>query len=116
MEHYSHFPQHTDALFKELTGAVKLDCRSADDWQVEREQAAAMLKQHTDELRGLMSQMRSFNHQTPVETVMQVQARNEALRWLIQATEREIQRLDKAYREAAQREQFLRDQAALTGV
>lgn len=116
MDHYAHFPQQPENLLVELTEVLSLDCRSAQDWLVLREQARATLQQHTEELRQLMSQMRAFNHQTSVEIVMQVQARSEALRWLTQAIEREIQQLDKAYREAAQREQFLRDQVALTAV
>ena len=95
---------------------LSLGCTTAQEWKVAREQACAILQQHTEELRQLMAQMRTFTHQTSVETVMRVQARSEALRWLTQAIEREVQRLDKAYREAAQREQFLQDQVKLTAV
>lgn len=96
--------------------AIAPDCHTAAEWIKQKEQACAMLQQHTEDLRLLMAQMRLFNHLTPVEEVMQGQARSEALRRLIKVIERELQQLDKAYREAAQRELLRREMAQLTAV
>ena len=88
--------------------------RSAQEWQQAREKASAILLQYTEELRQLMAKMRNFSHETSVETVMEAQTRIAALRWLVQSIEREVQRLDKAYREKAQIERLLEDRAILT--
>ena len=91
-----------------------LGSRSAQEWQQAREKASAILLQYTEELRQLMAKMHNFSHETSVETVMEAQTRIAALRWLVQSIEREVQRLDKAYREKAQIERLLEDRAILT--
>ena len=116
MDHTHPYFRDVKELLNMQTENVLPDYTMAREWKAARERANAMLQQHTEELRQLIAQMCTFTHQTSVEMVMYVQRRSEALRWLIQAIEQEVQRLDKAYREAAQREQFLRDQAVLTAV
>lgn len=96
-----------------LVNDFLLGSKTAQEWQLSRENASAILEQHTAELRELMSQMQSFSHETSVDTVMAVQARTAALRWLIQSIEQEVHRLDKVYREVAQMEQLLQDRAML---
>ena len=102
-----------DALLGNLVTEFLLGSKTAHEWTLAREQATLILQQHTAELRELMAQMHSFSHETSVEMVMAVQSRTAALRWLIQSIEQEMQRLDKAYREAAQLEQLRQDQAML---
>ena len=114
MDSFAHFSksQFGDPL-RNLVDEFLLGSRTAQEWVLAREQATAILRQHTAELRDLMAQMQTFTHETSVETVMTVQSRTAALRWLIQSIEQEAQRLDKAYREAAQMEQFRRDRATI---
>ncbi|MBK7894007.1 MAG: hypothetical protein WAS33_19970 [Candidatus Promineifilaceae bacterium] len=102
-----------DAPLGDLVENFLLGSKTAQEWQLVRDKAILILQKHTAELRELMSQMQTFSHQTPVETVMAAQSRMAALRWLIQSIEQEVRRLDKAYRETAQMEQLLRDQAML---
>jgi hypothetical protein len=106
----------TEAPLCELVDNFLLGSKTAKEWQNAREQAMLTVQQHTEELRELMAKMRTFSHQTTVETVISAQSRTAALRWLIQSIEREVQRLDKAYRETAQLEQLLKDQARLSTV
>lgn len=116
MDSYLHFSKQINEPVGMQIEGVSLDGRTAWEWQKTKEEACKTLQQHTDALRCLMAEMRSFNHETSLETVMDAQSRSEALRWLSKVIEREILRLDKGYREAAQREQFLRDQERLTAV
>ena len=116
MDHISHIRQQSVTPLHEAETMYRSDYQAAADWLAAREQACATLQQHTEALRQLMELMRTFDYQTSIETVMQVQSRSEALRWLTLRIERDVQRLDKGYREAAQREQFLQDKAMLTAV
>lgn len=116
MDSYLHFSKQANEPVEMESEAGSLDGRTAREWQKTKEEACKTVQQHTDALRRLMAEMRSFNHETSLKTVMAAQSRAEALRWLSKVIEREILRLDKGYREAAQREQFLRDQERLTAV
>ncbi|WP_420629946.1 hypothetical protein [Candidatus Leptofilum sp.] len=117
MNHFTQIAEHNDEA--QLSGLVDnflLGSKSSEEWKQVREQASLVLQQHTHELRDLMTQMRTFTHQTSVKTVITAQSRMAALRWLIQSIEREIQRLDKAYRETAQVERLRQERAMLNAV
>lgn len=109
MDNFSQLSKHP--MNAPLGEFAALGNGTVQEWQKARQQATLTLKQHTDELRELMALMQTFSYQTSVETVIGAQSRMAALRWLIQSVEQEVQRLDKAYREAAQLEQLLKDQA-----
>ncbi|MCP4418941.1 MAG: hypothetical protein GY805_20180 [Chloroflexi bacterium] len=116
MDKHLHYSKQASQPIVMQTKGISLRNLTARQLQKEKERACMTLQQHTEALRQLMAEMRSFDHKTSVEAVVEAQCRSEALRWLNKAIEREVQRLDKGYREAAQREQFLRDQALLTAV
>ncbi|GJM40623.1 MAG: hypothetical protein DHS20C20_09050 [Ardenticatenaceae bacterium] len=101
--------QKSETPLAELVDKFLLGSKTSEEWKLIYEQANQVLHSHTQELRELMAEMRNYSHQTSVETVIAAQSRMAALRWLIQSIEREIQRLDKAYRETAQMEQLLQD-------
>lgn len=73
----------------------------------QRSVARQALQERTQELRLLMCQRKQFNSLTPVEEVMEVQARMEALRWLITCIEREMKMWDEACQQRAQQVQAL---------
>ena len=106
-------PNQFTAPLGEIVNDFLLGSKTAEEWRLASEQANLILQYRTKELRELMAEMQRFTHKTPVETVMEAQSRMAALRWLIQSIEREIQRLDKAYRETAQMEQLVQDRTKL---
>lgn len=104
---------YIDAPLGDLVNNFLLSRRTAREWQAARTQAASILHAYVEELQQLLAQMHTFSHETSIETVIDVQARSAALRSAIQSIERELQRLDKAYKDMAQVERLLGDKAML---
>lgn len=101
IEEHELFPKYRPEEGSELYMAMLIELEAS----AQHNAARLILQERVQELRVLMCRFKHFNSRTPVEDVMEAQAKAKALRWLIRRIEQEVAELREVKVEAARQVQ-----------